>query len=99
MTLSFMPGVYLPDGHAHKGDAVAVVGVHVGLHLEYHAAEGLVLGLHLFDDRLLVDDERAGARTRRRGQVYQRIEHLHHTKVVHARAKEHRGLACPSRKA
>jgi hypothetical protein len=41
-TFIFMPCIC--RGHAHEGDAVAVVGVHVGLHLEHHAGK-LVFGL------------------------------------------------------
>ena len=38
--LEFHARRVLAAGHAHKGNAVAVVGVHIGLHLEHHAAEG-----------------------------------------------------------
>ena len=44
-------------GHAHEGNAVAVRGVHVGLHFEHHACKGGVFGLHFFDDRLFVHHE------------------------------------------
>ena len=85
----------LARSHAHKGDAVAVVGVHIGLHLEDHAAKGLVLRLHFLHHRLAVDLHGAGAALRRGCQIHQSVQHFHHTKVVHARAKKHRGLfAC-----
>ena len=53
----FHAGGVLARGHAHKRNAVAVRGVHVGLHLKHHACEGGVFGLHFFDDRLLVHNQ------------------------------------------
>ena len=54
----------LARSHAHKGDAIAVVGIHVGLHLEDHAAKGLVFGLHFLHHRLAVDLHGAGTALR-----------------------------------
>ncbi|MPM42898.1 hypothetical protein SDC9_89570 [bioreactor metagenome] len=85
----------LAGGHTHKGDAVAVVGVHIGLHLEDHAREALVFGVDDLFHGLLVDDERALAGAGWRGHVDHRIQHFHHTEVVHTGAEEHgRELAC-----
>jgi hypothetical protein len=42
--LQLHAGRVLARGHAHEGDAVAVRGVHVGLHLEHDAGEGGVVG-------------------------------------------------------
>ena len=75
--------------HAHEGDAVAVVGVHIGLHLEHHARKRAVFGLDFFDHGLFVDDQVAGAGLGRGGQIDQGVEHFHHPEVVHARAEEH----------
>ena len=71
-------------GQAHKGDAVAVRRVHVGLDLEHHAGEFGLLGLnHPLDGWAL-------ARGRR--QVHQCVQHLAHTEVVDGRAEQHRRL-------
>ena len=59
--LEFHAGFVLTRGNAHKGDAVAVVGVHVGLHLEHHPRKTSVFRLHGFVHRLLVDHQMAGA--------------------------------------
>ena len=69
---------------AHERDAVAVRRVHVGLDLEDHAGELLLVGLDHALDR--------GAVARRRRQVDQRVEHLAHAEVVDRRAEEHRRL-------
>ena len=42
-----MPRVEMPRGKAHKGHAVAVLGVHVGLHLEDKAGDGGFFGADL----------------------------------------------------
>src|SRR3990167_151997 len=77
--------------HAHEGDAVAVVGVHVGLHLEDHASKAFVFGLNGLYDGLLVDFECAHARAGRRRHVHHGVEHFHDTEVVDTGAEEHRG--------
>ena len=82
----------LAGGHAHKGDAVAVVRVHIRLHLEHHTRKSGVLGAYFGHHRLLVDHQRTGAVLRLGRLIYQRVQHLHHTKIIHARAKENRGL-------
>ena len=71
----------MPAGAAHKGNAVAVGGVHIGLNFEHHAAELGLGGRHHALNR------RLGAGRGR--QVDQRVEHLAHAKVVDGRAKQH----------
>ncbi len=69
-----------------------MVGVHIGLHLEHHAGEGRVVGLHFLHHGLLVDHQRTGARARRGCQVNERVQHFHDAEVVDAGAEKHRGL-------
>ena len=65
-----------------EGDAVAVVGVHVGLDLEHEARD---LGLGRLDGARL-----GRLRTRRRRPGGQRIEKLAHAEIVVGAAEEHR---------
>ena len=78
--------------HAHKSNAVAVVGVHIRLHLEHHATKRVIVGLHIADDGLLVDHKRTGALAWRWRQIDQRVQYFHHTKIIDTGAKEHGGL-------
>ena len=82
----------LARSHAHEGNAVTVIRVHVGLHFEHDTREGFVLGLHDLNHRLLVDDKRTGAWSWRGRQINQRLQHFHHTKIVDAGPKEDGGL-------
>ena len=45
-------GGFIEDRPGVEGEQVAVVGIHIGLHLEHHATERLFFRLHLPDDRL-----------------------------------------------
>ena len=65
----------LARANAHKGDAVAVVLVHVGLDLKHKAAKVVAAGI----DRLA--GERIGIGARRRGQTQELLEEGLHAKV------------------
>ena len=67
---------------AHEGDAVAVRGVHVGLHLEHEPGER-----RLQRARAAIPSD---PRRRRRGKVDDGIEQQAYTEVGDRRAKEHR---------
>ena len=83
-----MEGVHatfeLARADAHKGDAVAVVLVHVGLDLKHEAAKVVAAGI----DRLT--GERVGVGARRRGQAQELLEEGLNAKVGERRAKERR---------
>ena len=68
-------------------DAVAVVGVHVGVDLEDEAGHFRLRRLHLpgFGRR----------RARRRGDAHEAFEQFAHAEIVHRRAEEHRGQFAP----
>ena len=74
----------LARANAHKGDAVAVVLVHVGLDLKHKAAKVVAAGIDRFAG------ERIGIGARRRGQTQELLEEGLHTKVGERRAKERR---------
>ena len=74
----------LARANAHKGDAVAVVLVHVGLDLKDKAAKVVAAGI----DRLA--GERIGIGARRRGKAQELLEEGLHAKVGERRAKERR---------
>ena len=74
----------LARANTHKGDAVTVVLVHVGLDLKHEAAKVVAAGI----DRLA--GERIGIGTRRRGQTQELLEEGLHAKVGERRAKERR---------
>jgi hypothetical protein len=69
---------------AQEGDAVAVLGVHVGLDLEHEAGELRLVRLHLARRRPAA----IGAGDR----VDHRVEQALHAEVVDRRAEEHRRL-------
>ena len=83
-----MEGVHaaleLARANAHKGDAVAMVLVHVGLDLKHKAAKVVTAGI----DRLA--GKRIGIGARRRGQAQELLEEGLHAKVGERRAKERR---------
>ena len=83
-----MEGVHaaleLARANAHKGDAVAVVLVHVGLDLKHKAAKVVAAGIDRFAG------ERIGIGARRRGQTQELLEEGLHAKVGERRAKERR---------
>ena len=83
-----MEGVHaaleLARANAHKGDAVAVVLVHVGLDLKHKAAKVVAAGIDRFAG------ERIGIGARRRGQTQELLEEGFHAKVGERRAKERR---------
>ena len=74
----------LARANAHKGDAVAVVLVHVGLDLKHKAAKVVAAGIDRFAG------ERIGIGARRRGQTQELLEEGLHAKVGERRAKERR---------
>ena len=74
----------LARANAHKGNAIAMVLVHVGLDLKHEAAKVVAAGI----DRLT--GERIGIGARRRGQAQELLEEGLHTKVGERRAKERR---------
>ena len=74
----------LTRANAHKGDAVTVVLIHIGLDLKHKAAKVVAAGI----DRLT--GERIGIGARRRGQTQELLEEGLHTKVGERRAKERR---------
>ena len=74
----------LARANAHKGDAVSVVLVHIGLDLKHKAAKVVAAGI----DRLA--GERIDIGARRRGQAQELLEEGLHTKVGERRAKERR---------
>ena len=69
--------------HFHEGDAVAVVGVHVGVNLEDETGEFLLVRLHEALVRLA--GERAGS------DLDETVQHLADTEVVQCRSEEHGG--------
>ena len=79
----------LAAGHAHKSDAVAVVLVHIGLHLEHHARETFVFRVDGALFALAVHLGEGDARAGWRRHIDHRVQHFHHTKVVHTGAEEH----------
>ena len=74
----------LARANAHKGDAVAVVLVHVGLDLKHKAAKVVAAGIDRFAG------ERIGIGARRRGQTQELLQERLHAKVGKRRAKERR---------
>ena len=84
-----MPRSNRPRADAHERDAVAVRGVHVGLHLEHERRERRVevagLAVHVV------------ARRRRRREVDDGVEQQAHAEVGERRAEEHRRRDSPAR--
>ena len=74
----------LARANAHKGDAVTVILVHVGLDLKHKAAKVVAAGIDRFAG------ERIGIGARRRGQTQELLEEGLHAKVGERRAKERR---------
>ena len=72
----------LAGAHAQEGDAVAVLGVHIGLDLEHEAGE-LAFGGRDFAHGGV-------AQLRRRRPVDQRVQDFAHAEVVDGGAEEHR---------
>ena len=72
----------LAAAQAQEGNAVAVVGIHVGLDLEHEARD---LGLGRLDRPRL-----GGLRPRRRRPGGDRVEQFLHAEIVVGRAEEHR---------
>ena len=74
----------LARANAHKGDAVAVILVHIGLDLKHKAAKVVAAGIDRFAGK------RIGIGARRRGQTQELLEEGLHAKVGERRAKERR---------
>lgn len=72
----------VPGIEPHEGDAITVLGVHVGLDFEHHPGD---FGFKRIDGALVGD-----LRTRRRRIFGQPVEQLAHPKIVHRRAEKHR---------
>src|SRR5207342_1667582 len=65
-----------------KGDAVAMIGIHIGLDLEDESGHRVFMGIH---------DARIGSLGAwRRSERRERIEKILHAKVLQRRAEEHR---------
>lgn len=69
--------------HFHEGDAVAVVGVHVGVNLEDETGEFLLV--RLYEALVRLAGERAGS------DLDETVQHLADTEVVKCRSEEHGG--------
>ena len=82
-----MPGV-LAAGHAHEGDAVAVVGVHVGCTLNTTPEKLSSSGWMIFSSRLRLTSGVGHARAGRGRHIDHRVQHFHHPEVVHPGAEE-----------
>ena len=72
-----------PGADFQEGDAVAVVGIHVGVDLEHEARHLRLGGLH--------GAGRGGRRARRGGDADEAFEQFAHAEVVDRRAEEHGG--------
>jgi len=76
--------VIAPRADPQEGDAIPVLGVHVGLHLEHEAGEFLLVGIHAAGGGL--------PGLRRQGVFHQGVEQILDAKVVDGGAEEHRCL-------
>ena len=76
-----------PGADFQEGDAVAVVGIHVGVDLEHEARHLRLGGLH--------GAGRGGRRARRGGDADEAFEQFAHAEVVDRRTEEDRGQFAP----
>ena len=77
-------GVEAAGADAQKGDAVAVLRIHVRLDLEHEAREGFLIRRHF--------SRGGGAWLGRRRVFDEKVEQQLHAEVVHRRTEEHRCL-------
>jgi hypothetical protein len=80
--LGLHAALQLARADAHEGDAVAVVGVHVGLDLEDEAGHLRLGGMHMARCR---PPGRAAA-----AQFAERLDQIAHAEIAQRRAEEHR---------